>query len=212
MSKLIGARHIATGEYIRQAGLQVFVDLYTVVRQGLIVGTPSYSLKDIERLYLEPREGEVTTAGGSVVAYHNWLESGESQDWRDSTILREIRDYNEVDCVSTWKLAEWLRGVQLQAEISYVATEGDNNSNDAGSDEAVHPATELAERLIVESEAIKDEESCRVQQLLAWLLEFHWREAKPVFWRMFDWHEKTEPELVDDFDCLGGLQRTSKAP
>jgi predicted RecB family nuclease len=77
----------------------VFVDLYTVVRQGLIVGTPSYSLKDIERLYMDVREGKVTTAVGSVVAYHHWLENGERQGWRESEILKEIRDYNEVDCV-----------------------------------------------------------------------------------------------------------------
>jgi hypothetical protein len=55
---------------------------------------------------------------------------------------------------------------------------------------------------------VKDPERRRVQELLAWLLEFHWREAKPVFGRMFDRHEMTEQELVEDLDCLGGLQRT----
>jgi uncharacterized protein len=193
---------------------QVFVDLYTVVRQGLIVGTPSYSLKDIERLYMEAREGEVTTASGSVVAYNHWLESGESQDWRDSGILKEIRDYNEVDCVSTWRLAEWLLNVQSGSGLRYVAPDNDDQKESGVSDETVLPATQLAERMIaeVESGTIEDDESRHVQQLLAWLLEFHWREAKPVFWRMFDWHEKTEQELIDDFDCLGGLRRTSKPP
>src|SRR5690606_39451823 len=42
----------------------VFVDLYKVVRQGLVIGTSGYSLKDIECLYMEAREGEGTTAGG----------------------------------------------------------------------------------------------------------------------------------------------------
>ena len=192
----------------------VFVDLFTVVRQGLIVGTPSYSLKDIERLYLEAREGEVTTAGGSIVAYHYWLESGESQDWRDSGLLKEIRDYNEVDCVSTWELAEGLRNVRSEAGISYIAPDDDGKKESGDFGETVHPPTALAEQLIAdfESGAIEGGESRRVQRLLAWLLEFHWREAKPVFWRMFDWHEKTEQELIDDFDCLGGLQRTSKPP
>jgi uncharacterized protein len=193
---------------------QVFVDLYTVVRQGLIVGTPSYSLKDIERLYMEVREGEVTTAGGSVVAYHRWLESGESQGWRYSGILKEIRDYNEVDCVSTWKLAEWLRNVQSESGLTYIVPDGGDKKESGDTGESVHPATLLAERLIaeVESGTIEDDESRHAQQLQAWLLEFHWREAKPVFWRMFDWHEKTEQELIDDFDCLGGLRRTSKSP
>jgi uncharacterized protein len=193
---------------------QVFVDLYKVVRQGLIVGTPSYSLKDIERLYMEVREGEVTTAGGSIVAYHRWLESGESQDWRHSGILKEIRDYNEVDCDSTWKLGEWLRNVQAESGLKYIVPDDRDKKESGDTGETAHPATALAEQLIaeVESGTIEDDESRDVQQLQAWLLEFHWREAKPVFWRMFDWHEKTEQELTDDFDCLGGLRRTSKSP
>ena len=83
---------------------QVFVDLYTVVRQGLIIGTTGYSLKDIECLYMEKRGGEITTAGGSVVAYNSWIESGQSQDWQKSPLLKEIRHYNQVDCESTWGL------------------------------------------------------------------------------------------------------------
>ena len=35
----------------------VFVDLYKVLRQAFVIGTPSYSLKDVERLYLPPRTG-----------------------------------------------------------------------------------------------------------------------------------------------------------
>ena len=142
---------------------------------------------------------------GSVVAYHRWLESGESQDWRESGILKEIRDYNEVDCVSTWKLAEWLRNVQSESGLRYIVPDGGDKKESGDTGETVHPATALAERLIseVESGTIEDDESRHVQQLQAWLLEFHWREAKPVFWRMFDWHEKTEQELIDDFDCLG---------
>ena len=51
--------------------LQWVVDVYTVVRQGLIVGTPSYSLKDVERLYLPKRVGAVKTAGGLSIVVDN---------------------------------------------------------------------------------------------------------------------------------------------
>src|SRR5678810_197487 len=56
-----------------------------------------------------------------------------------------------------------------------------------------------------------DDETRRVQELLAWLLEFHRREAKPVWWRMFDRHGMTDQELVDDADCIGGLRRTDRS-
>jgi predicted RecB family nuclease len=194
---------------------QVFVDLFKIVSQGLIVGTSSYSLKDIEGLYRDVREGEVTTAGGSVVAYNYWLESEESEAWQESEILKEIRDYNEVDCISTWELAEWLRNAQSEAKISYFASDDKSEENQLDGDrEEEHPAKLLSNRLLkeVESGQVAGEENINVQRLLAWLLEFHWRESKPVFWRMFDRHEKTDVELVDDLDCLGGLRRTPKPP
>lgn len=193
----------------------VFVDLYTVVRQGLIVGTPSYSLKDIEKLYLPPRQGAVKTASGSIVAYQNWLESNQPQDWKDSQILAEIRDYNRIDCDSLWHLARWLRAVQAEHGIAYLTEqEADEDDHHSGASGAANPAKALAERLLqqVAAGTIADAEQRRIQELLAWLLEFHWREAKPVFWRMFDRHEMTEEQLCEDLDCLGGLQRTKKPP
>ncbi len=62
----------------------VFVDLYAIVRQGFVIGTTSYSLKEIERLYLPPRTGPVLSAGGSVVEYQRWMDSGEPRRWEQS--------------------------------------------------------------------------------------------------------------------------------
>ena len=49
-----------------------FVDLYAVVRGGIIASEPDYSLKSLEVFYGIERKGEVTTAGGSAVAYDQW--------------------------------------------------------------------------------------------------------------------------------------------
>ena len=191
----------------------VFVDCYTVVRQGFIVGTPGYSLKDIEVLYRPKRSGEINTAGGSVVAYAQWLESGESQRWLESALLANIREYNQADCESLMELVEWLREVQAKFGIKYDSdpTKEIDSKPDTRSDRR---EVLLAENLLSEEalEAAVDSEQRCIQELLAWLLEFHWREAKPVFWRMFDRHERAEQELVDDLDSLGSMRRTSQAP
>ena len=194
----------------------VFVDLYTVTRQGIVLGTPSYSLKYVEHLYMDAREGEVTTSGGSIVAYHRWIESDQSPDWKQSEILEEIRDYNEVDCVSTWKLAEWLRGVQEKHGIDFVyphvpeAKPEPNTQRNSYNDDAVV----LADRLIaeVDSGAFADVEQRRIKQLHAWLLEFHWREARPVIWRKHSMAEMTQVELIEDQNCLGALERIDAEP
>ena len=195
---------------------QVFVDLYAVVRQGIVLGTPSYSLKSVEQLYMDSREGEVTTSGGSIVAYHDWILSGQSEDWSESDILKQIRDYNEVDCVSTLKLAEWLREVQNSHGIEYVA---ENEPADVSAespalrnsynDEAVILADQLIESA---NDGQLDEDARRLQLLHAWLLEFHWREARPVFWRKHSMSEMTDAELVDDQNCLGSLVRIDAEP
>ncbi len=100
---------------------EVFVDLYNVVRQGFIVGTTSYSLKKIERLYQQQREGQVVTAGGSVVEYQKWIDSGEPRRWVASPTLKGIRDYNEKDCESVWGLRSWLLERQRENGIAYLS-------------------------------------------------------------------------------------------
>ena len=79
-----------------------FVDLYRVVREAVRVSEPAYSLKNLETFYMEQRTGEVATAGDSIVVYNQWRETREAQ------LLTEIAAYNEIDCISTAKLRDWL--------------------------------------------------------------------------------------------------------
>ena len=52
----------------------------------------------------------------------------------------------------------------------------------------------------------------RLDELVGWLVEFHRREEKPMWWRMFERHEMTVEERLDDRDCLAGLVRTVGRP
>jgi predicted RecB family nuclease len=56
-----------------------FVDLFAVVRGALIGSEANYSIKSMEAFYGRKRDGEVKTAGGSVVAYERWRETAEQQ-------------------------------------------------------------------------------------------------------------------------------------
>src|SRR5258708_5320369 len=64
----------------------------------------------------------------------------------------------------------------------------------------------------VPSDLGNDGEQWRVHQLLAHLLEFHRREHKPSWWLLFERAAMTEQELIEDPDCLGGLERTNTPP
>jgi len=76
---------------------EVFVDLFTVVRQSLKVGTPNYSIKSIEQLYRGKRDGAVATGLDSIVFYQRWLDIKDGADWHSSAILNQIRQYNQED-------------------------------------------------------------------------------------------------------------------
>lgn len=166
-----------------------FVDLYAVVRGGLICSEANYSIKSMEVFYGRTREGEVKTAGGSVVAYEQWRDTGEQR------ILNEIEDYNRIDCISTEELRNWLVSIRPEGPWPSMAA-------DAGEKEVEEDAnTEVLRRMLTASGLPEVR-----QQMLFNLGLFHKREAKPAQWAVFDSAGKDEDELIDDLDALAGLE------
>jgi predicted RecB family nuclease len=174
----------------------VFVDLYQVVRHGLIIGAADYSIKTVERLYREKRSGDVATASDSVVQYANWLASGQPADPGSSKLLADIRDYNKEDCVSTGQLLDWLHRVALAHQIP---------------PKPIQPAAEreplpdeVEARLIAAAQLRSRADN--IAHILGDLVEYHRREDKPMWWRMFDRAEATPEALRDDTGCIEGLE------
>ena len=178
-----------------------FVDLFAVVRGGLVASEPDYSLKSMEVFYGIEREGEVVTAGGSVVAYERWRETGEQ------SILDEIEKYNRVDCESTQMLRDWLvserpRGMPWSS-LDPAGMAGLPPSEREMEDQA--EIDFLRDKLA--AAGLPDD---RRDALFALAL-FHEREVKPVQWAVFDSVGREEGELVDSLDALGGLVAMDKA-
>jgi predicted RecB family nuclease len=190
----------------------VFVDLYAVVRNGFVIGTPSYSLKSVERLFRPSREGDVVSATGSVIEYQRWMDAGEPRRWEESPILKGIRDYNQVDCESTWGLRSWLLDRQGESGIAYVPNPTEQNAPAPTVPVERTEVEQLADRLLGRADAREQRdgqgEEVRLDRLVGWLVEFHRREEKPMWWRMFDRHDMTVEERYDDAGCLAGLERT----
>jgi uncharacterized protein len=210
LRRLMGRHGTREEEVDRLLRHEVFVDLYTVVRQGLIVGERSYSLKDVEKLYREARATEVGTAVDSIVHYEHWRDSGQPRDWKASSILAEIRAYNRDDCDSTLQLAAWLRERQRAHDVAFVPAGGEDDAAKADTlSETAQRRRDLAEDLLRRSATSK---ATPCDEMLGHLVEFHRREDKPVWWAMFDRAERTEEELIEDLACLGGLARTADAP
>ena len=181
----------------------VFVDLYQIVRRGLRIGVGSYSIKRIEILYRAKRCTEVSTGADSIVQYGRWRQSCQDRDWKKSTILRAIREYNKDDCESNAALADWLRKVASDNGISAAASLTSTKSPPPR-----NLAPDVAARIATrESTAMKlRQKGDAVSIVLADLIDFHRREQKPMWWRMFDRAAATEEELRDDSGCIQGVQ------
>ena len=177
----------------------VFVDLYQIVRHAVRIGEDSYSIKSIETLYRPKRRTDVTTASGSIVQYANWMATKQPRDWQSSNILKGIRDYNEDDCKSNAELWEWLRNLAKEQGISYV----DRHSADAPAppkpaDPEIAKRQELSAKLRANGDPIS--------VVLGDLVDFHRRELKPMWWKMFDRADASAEELRDDSGCIEGLK------
>ena len=210
--KLMGRYGIGEYEVDQLLRNEVFVDLYKIVKGALLLGEPRYSIKNVEHLYRNKRHTEVGSGGDSVVVYERWRENPDGDTWQTSKILNDIRDYNIDDCNSTQELVVWLRAKQEEQAIAYL-----------GKTEVIEPEVQeeqgerlkLRDRLLANAEQCKSEGNeslAKINGVFAWSIEFHRREAKPVFWRMFDRLGLSDEELLDDIDCLAYCQRTTKAP
>jgi predicted RecB family nuclease len=191
------SRQDAVDELLRN---EVFVDLYQVVRQGIRIGEDSYSIKKVERLYREQRSTQVATAAESIVKYARWMSSKESRLWMESAILGQIREYNKDDCYSTAELSRWLRRIAAEdidiSELSIAAAAAPRQQKDLPSN--VVARLEIAARLREQGDA--------VSVILADLIDFHRREEKPMWWRMFDRAKSNPEELRDDPGCIEGVR------
>lgn len=212
----------------------VFIDLYRVVQNGLLIGEPKYSIKNVEHLYREKRTTEVANGGDSVVFYEKWREAGgaddwstqangyqlwrhhpEEFDWRAWHVLKEIRDYNIDDCESTLELVDWLRQLQNESHIAYIplskellveAAETERSASNKEKREALQARQQKIINAFENDQSLKEDPHA---QLLISLLHFYAREKKPQTWAYFERLEKNDEELSDDETVVSDIKLTN---
>jgi uncharacterized protein len=188
----------------------VFVDLFHAARQGIRASVESYSIKKLEALYGFEREVDLRDAGSSIVAFETWLELGGDVPG-DPNILERIEAYNKDDCVSTWKLRDWLeaqRGL-LGNQYGLLPRPAPDEGQPAEDLKEVLVRTqEIADRLTA---GVSDDRDRRTRQeqarwLLAQLLHWHRREDKSTWWRYYYLKDVlTDEDRIAEPDAIGGL-------
>ncbi len=215
MKKLSSRYATRESEVDRLLRGEVMVDLYRVVTQGVRVSLESYGLKKLEPFYWPRRQGAIADGAASVTAYETWRED------RNDEILRQLQDYNEQDCRSTRALRDWLEVLrrELEEAIGEPIPRFDPHAEEspdartkaelriAEIEKEERESAELVERL---SKGVPDtpddrDEGEQARWLLAQLVGWHRREAKPKWWAWYDRLAKSDEELVLDHEAIGDL-------
>jgi uncharacterized protein len=161
-------------------------------------------------LYSPERVGGITNAGFSIVEYERWIEEGRPE------ILAAIAAYNRDDCVSNLRLRDWLEDRRVQALAEHPEWYPDGSVPRPGPRDGA-PPRELAEaqaltrvredRLREGLPAARDQrsEDQQARWLLAAILDWNRREAKPQWWDQFRLRRADIDELTADASALGGL-------
>jgi uncharacterized protein len=203
LARLMGSHATREAEVDDLLRGEVLVDLLQVVRQSLRAGVPSYSLKEIEQPFFT-RTADIGSGNKAVIEFERWLDD------RKPERLEAIEAYNREDCLATLGLRDWLLDRRREAEARYgVAIPFRDRPEPREPKDDIRELTELEElheRLLAGAAHGDDRE------LMAHLLEYHRREARPAWWWYFRRHAMTDDELAEDGEALGGLRWDGAEP
>jgi uncharacterized protein len=215
--RLMGRHATREEEVDRLLRGDVFVDLFRAVRQGLRASVESYSIKKLEPLYGLEREVELRDAGSSIVEFERWLVesetgSGPARSPQTDPILLGIEGYNRDDCVSNWRLRDWLeeRRTELATRIGEAMPRPGPREPEAAEElsERLAHVADVADRLsagVPEDLARRSPEQ-HGRWLLAQLLSWHRREEKSFWWRFFHlMNDLTDEERIAESETIGRL-------
>jgi len=210
LKRLMGMYATREDEIDRMLRAGVMVDLHQAYKQGVRASVEEYSLKKVEPFYGFERKTPLEASRAAMRYIEHRLELG----WGDEELPEKFREamegYNGEDCVSTAKLRDW-----LEAERKKVLDNGTSVPRFSDRDEKASEETEkqqtrvakLVEQLTKDISANREERTKEqeAQWLLAQLLDWHRRDAKPKAWRYFDLRGMDDADLMEERDAVSGL-------
>ena len=177
---------------------EVFVDLYAVIRQALVVGATGYGLKITEKLAGFTRSAETGSGADAVVEYERWRMNGEQ------ALLDDIAHYNEEDCRATLVLRDWLIAErppgtpwwpqEKPPETTYVVS------------------PERLARFALRDQLVDGATAMSLPWFAGHLLDYHRREQRPGWWQWFERLTMSHDQLLVDREVIAGLTRTAREP
>lgn len=208
--KRLMGRYATRGEALDELlRAERFVNLHTVVRQGVRAGVESYSIKQLEQYYGFNRAQSLRGASDHLHTIEAALEAGAPTVIPEES-LDAVRAYNEDDCRSTEALRDWLES--LRSSVVRAGTPVPRPTVQTG--EAADEISELETRQQAARARLLDSLAADAHQiahpdhprwLLAYLLDWHRREDKSAWWEYYRIRDLPESELLEEPKAIAGL-------
>ncbi|MBB3971858.1 TM0106 family RecB-like putative nuclease [Hansschlegelia beijingensis] len=189
---------------------QVFVDLYAVTRRAIRASVESYSIKKLEPLYGFTREVPLVVANQALARLQAHLELGETAAIGPAE-RAEVEGYNRDDCISTWRLRDWLEARRSELVAAGVEVpRPEPVVGEAGEGVAAWTAR-IAPVMAALLQGVPDDPQARSAEqqgrwLLAHMLDWHRREQKAVWWEFFRLADLTAEDLLEERAAISGLE------
>jgi uncharacterized protein len=207
LNRLTSNHNILNKEFDDYLRAEKFVDLYKVVKQGIMISESSYSLKYVEKFYDFVRTGDVKKAGESVDMYAEWMDTGNKK------YIDDIELYNKEDVESTLKLRNWLVSIRPEDAIWYEGQpKKERDEDEEGQEESKKKKRNFEIEFLEYQEKLQEEKkiSPDVVTLLSNLIGFYRREARPEWRLFFDRKTMSHDELIEDSDCIGDMKKIAE--
>ena len=194
LERLTSLHKVHGVDYDHYLNLGRFVDLFRVVKQAIFVSEKSYSIKEIEKYYDFKRTGDIKKGDISEEYYIQWIET------KKQKLLDEIEEYNKQDCVSTFKLRNWLLKIK-PADTKWFVPEKDQMELRSFEQNLLDYQKRFNASKLSDNPTVK---------LLSDVIGFYNREQKPQWRQFFDRKDLSDEELIDDRECIGNMKLVSQ--
>jgi predicted RecB family nuclease len=222
MKRLMGRYATRENEVDNLLRAEIFVDLFAVVRHGIRASVESYSIKKLEPLYSFSRSVALEDVGAVMARTQARLETADAVGISDAD-KATVRGYNKDDCSSTAALRQWLEELRTSLIAGGEAIERPAPKPAEVSEKLGDWQKRVAELVGRLTEGIPDDAAERTAEqqarwLLAFMLDFHGREKKAVWWEYFRLRNLSVEDLLHERAGLSGLSflrtvgGTNKAP
>ena len=208
--RLMGRYASSESEVDRLLRGRRFVDLFAIARRAIRAGVESYSIKSLEPFYTFTRDVALEEAGDQRRIVEVALETNDLERVTPS-VRAAVEGYNKDDCRSTAELRDWLESLRTQqiavgAEIPRPPLQPDEPSEKVR--ERQQRVNALRAQLLsgLPSEVVDRTTDQHARYLLAYLLDWHYREDKVGWWEYFRLIGLSDEELIEEPAAIVGLE------